>query len=57
MGNKDVARVVKDVTKSPTRATKFRKAAAIGSNTTTTKKHTPEDTLLIYTEANLTMSQ
>lgn len=57
MGNKDVARVIKDVTKSPTRAAKFRKAAAIGSNTTTTKKHTPEDALMIYTEANLTMSQ
>lgn len=57
MGNNDVARVIKGVTKSLTRAAKFRKAAAIGSNTTTTKTHTPEDVLMIYTEANLTMSQ
>ncbi|CAH0560531.1 unnamed protein product [Brassicogethes aeneus] len=56
-GNIDVAKVIQDVTKSPTRATKFRKAAIIGSKTMTTKKHTPEGALGIFVEANLTVSQ
>ncbi|CAH2101264.1 unnamed protein product [Euphydryas editha] len=51
---KDVERVIKDVTKSLTREAKFRKAGAIGSNTT---KDTPEDALMLYTEADLTTSQ
>lgn len=45
------------MTKSPTRATKFRKAVSIASETTVIKKHTPEDALLIFIEAELTMSQ
>lgn len=55
-GNNDVAKVIADVTKSPTRATKFRKAAAIGSKTAISKKHTPEEALSVYIEANLTCS-
>lgn len=55
--NNDLASVIQEVTKSPTRATKFRKAAAIGSKTTITKKHTPEDALMIFVEANMTLAQ
>lgn len=38
-GNNDVAKVIQTVTKTPTRAMKFRKAAAIGSKALKTKKH------------------
>lgn len=57
-GNKNTAHVIKEITKSPTRATKYRKAATIGlQNMTTTKKHSPEEALTIFVEANLTMNQ
>lgn len=57
-GNADAAAVIRETLKSPTRATKFRKAAAIGSQTTTTiKKHSPEGALIIFVEANMTYAQ
>uniref|UniRef100_A0A6P7GRV6 Uncharacterized protein LOC114345671 n=1 Tax=Diabrotica virgifera virgifera TaxID=50390 RepID=A0A6P7GRV6_DIAVI len=57
VGNKDVAKVIQEATKSPTRATKIRKAIASSSQTTITKKHTAEEALAIFVEANLSMSQ
>ncbi|GLV45144.1 hypothetical protein CBL_05246 [Carabus blaptoides fortunei] len=56
-GNKDTAKVITDIIKSPTRATKFRKAVASGSQCPTTKKHLPEEALAIFVEANMTMSK
>ncbi|KAJ9601270.1 hypothetical protein L9F63_000565, partial [Diploptera punctata] len=55
-GNKDMAKVLKDLIKSTTRATKFRKAVVAGSRCTT-KKHSPEEALAIFLEANLSMNQ
>jgi hypothetical protein len=51
-----MAKVIHDRTMSPTRATKFRKALAASSQFST-KKHSPEEALAIFVEANLTMSQ
>lgn len=56
-GNVDASKVMKDIAISPTRAAKFRKAVAIGTENTTTKKHSPEEALAIFVEANLTKSQ
>ncbi|GLV46264.1 hypothetical protein CBL_12341 [Carabus blaptoides fortunei] len=56
-GNKDTAKVITEIIKSPTRATKFRKAVASGSQCPTAKKHSPEEALAIFVEANMTMSQ
>lgn len=56
-GNKDTAKIIKDITKSPTRATRIRKTMHTISQRTTTKKHTPEEALAIFVEANLSMSQ
>ncbi|CAG9760348.1 unnamed protein product [Ceutorhynchus assimilis] len=56
-GNIDAAKIIKDVTKSATSAAKFRKLAVLGSQKTTTKKHSPEEALAVLVEAYLTMSQ
>lgn len=52
-----MAKIIQDITKSPTRATKIRKAVASSSERTTTKKHSPEEALAIFVETNLSKSQ
>lgn len=54
VGNKDAAKLLHDIQKSPSRASKVRKAV---DQQTTTKKHSPEEALRIFIEANLTKAQ
>lgn len=56
-GNADAAKVLEDIQKSPTKAAKVRKAMQIAQQMTTTKRHTQEEALRIFLEANLTKAQ
>lgn len=53
-GNLDAAKIINEIQKSPTRASKFRKAA---QRTAITKVHSPEEALKIFVDANLTTAQ
>lgn len=55
-GNNEAAKVIRDITETPTRAKKFRKAAEAGLKCTV-KKRTPEEALLLIVEGNLTTEQ
>lgn len=51
-GNKDASKIIKDMTLSPTRATKFRKAIS-----TANKKYSPSEALSIFVEGDFTRRQ
>lgn len=53
-GNAPAATLINELSKSPTRAAKLRKSA---EELAKTKKHTPEEALTIFVEANLSTSQ
>lgn len=53
-GNRDAAKIMQEIQQSPTRASKLRKAA---KRTAVTKKHSPEEALKIFADANLTTTQ
>lgn len=55
-GNKDVSRIIKDITSTPTRASKYRKVVARAQKNVV-KKHTPSEALSIFVEADLTKRQ
>lgn len=54
-GNNDAAKLIHDIQKSPTRASKYRKI--VFKQRTSTYKHSPEEALRIFVEANLTRAQ
>lgn len=55
-GNKDVSKIIKDLTFSPTRATKFRKIL-YSTPENKIKKHTPSEALAIFVEGDFSKRQ
>lgn len=55
-GNLDLCKIMKDVTLTPTRASKYRKVMS-SSQKCNVKKHSPSQALSIFVEANLTRRQ
>jgi len=59
-GNIDVSKMIKKITLTPTRATKYRKVLASVDKSKEKekfKKHTPSEALSIFVEANLSKKQ
>ncbi|CAH1099104.1 unnamed protein product [Psylliodes chrysocephalus] len=54
--NKDVSKIIKEITLTPTRATKLRKAFS-SVNKNKIKKHTPSEALAIFVEGDFTRRQ
>ena len=55
-GNKDVSKIIKNITISPTRASKFQREIT-SAQKRAIKKHTPSEALSIIVEADLTRKQ
>ena len=55
-GNKDVSKIIKHITISPTRASKFQREIT-SAQKRAIKKHTPSEALSIIVEADLTRKQ
>lgn len=55
-GNKDVPKIIKDITLTPTKATKFRKVMS-STNQNKIKKHTPSEALAIFVEGDFSRRQ
>lgn len=55
-GNIDVYKIIKDVTSTPTRGTKFRKAIS-SANQTQIEKHTPSEALAMFVEGDFSRRQ
>ncbi|CAH2088846.1 unnamed protein product [Euphydryas editha] len=55
-GNKDVSKIIKNITLTPTRATKFRKVIS-STKQNKIKKHTPSEDLAIFVEGDFSRRQ
>lgn len=55
--NTDTVKVLQGVQKSTTRAAKVCEAVLVPQQMTTTKKHTPEESLRIFLKASITKAQ
>ncbi|PZC74314.1 hypothetical protein B5X24_HaOG208006 [Helicoverpa armigera] len=56
-GNRDASKLIKEITSTPTRATKFRKAITSAQKQIVVKKHTPEEALAIFVEGDFSRRQ
>lgn len=56
-GNADVAKIITEITSTPTRATKFRKIIASAHKEAVVKKFTPQEALVIFIEGDFTRRQ
>lgn len=55
-GNKDASKIIKEITLTPTRATKFRKVIS-SNNQIKIKKHSPSEALAIFVEGDFSRRQ
>lgn len=56
-GNTDVAKVIKEITATPTRAKKYRKVFNSSLKKVTVKKFTPQEALTLFVEGDFTRKQ
>lgn len=56
-GNTDVAKVIKEITATPTRAKKYRKVFNSSLKKVTVKKFTPQEALALFVEGDFTRKQ
>lgn len=56
-GNTDTSKVLKEITATPTRATKFRKIISSAKKDHMTKKYTPREALALFVEGDFTRRQ
>lgn len=56
-GNVDASKIMKDITSTPTRAKKFRKAISSAKKVPIARKYTPQEALALFVEGNFTRGQ